>query len=88
MQFVNYIKAILSAKSPESSKRLISLYSLVLLTVVIIAALCGVESPYMDTIIYALLSLILGSSAMTLLQNNSAISSTSTNSTTEETKTV
>jgi len=84
MKFTSYMKSVLSADSDASSKRLISIYSLFLFTFVVISALFGITVS--DSIIYALVSLILGSSAMTLVQNNSKNdSSTSTTSETEKT---
>ena len=65
-----YFKLLLNSKSPESSKRFTSLYSLGLFTVVVIAAVffhCAVQ----DSIIYGIISLILGNGVMTLVQNNS-----------------
>lgn len=83
MRFTAYMKEILSAESEASSKRFISIYSLGLFTIVIIASLFGIKVE--DSIIYALVSLILGSSVMTLVQNNSTSISKSKSTTEAQT---
>ena len=66
---MNYFQKLVNNKSPESSKRFISLYCLGLFTIVIF---CGIFQIKVEPeIIYGLISLVLGSSAMTLIQNNS-----------------
>lgn len=66
---MSFFSNLISSSDEVSSKRFIALYSLVLLTIVIVCALYGVVIN--DTIIYALVSLILGNSALTLVQTNS-----------------
>ena len=65
---IKYLKNLIDANQPESSKRFISLVSLL---VYIIVVLYGVfKKIVIDTsVIYSLVSLIIGSSAMTLIQN-------------------
>lgn len=74
-----FINNILSAKSAISSKRFTSLISLFLFAIVVIGAMFGIQ--IQDSIIYSLVSLILGSSILTLTQTQS-------NTKTEEIKTV
>lgn len=59
---------LLTAGSGLSSKRFTSLWAMVLLTVIVIAILFAVVVP--DIIIWALVSIVLGQAAMTLVQNN------------------
>lgn len=58
------IENLLNANSPISSKRFISLVALVLFVAVVITAFFGIVVP--EVIVYSLLGLILGGSAMTL----------------------
>lgn len=62
---------LISTKSDISSKRFISIYSLVLFTIVIGFVLIA-QIIVQDAIIYALVGLIMGSSVMTLTQSNSS----------------
>lgn len=64
---MNFFRELLNSSSDTSSKRFISLFCLLLLTVLIIAALYGIKVD--EAFIYALVSLILGSSSMTLVSN-------------------
>lgn len=64
---MNFFKSLISASSDSSSKRFISLYSLFLFTIVIFCNLFGIQ--IMSEIIYALVSLILGTSVLTLVHN-------------------
>ena len=59
-----FINNLFSNSGKVSSKRFISLYSLLLLTIVVIAILKGINVP--NELIYSLVALIAGSSAMTL----------------------
>ena len=65
---LEYLKNLINADKPESSKRFIALVALV---IYIIVVLYGVffKIAIDNTIIYSLVSLILGTSAMTLVQN-------------------
>ena len=66
---LNFTRSLLSEDGAVSSKRFIALISLILFCVMVIAALYGKVVP--EVYIYADVSLILGQSAMTLVQNNS-----------------
>jgi len=65
---LEYLKNLINADKPESSKRFIALVALV---IYIIVVLYGVffKVAIDNVIIYSLVSLILGTSAMTLVQN-------------------
>lgn len=63
----NYLKQLIRTGSGESSKRFIALYSLFLLTIVIVLYCFDFKIPV--DIIYALVSLVLGTSSMTLINN-------------------
>ena len=63
------ILELLNKSNQLSSKRFIALYCLLLLTIVTIAILCGVSVP--NELIYSLVALIGGSSAMTLKEKQS-----------------
>jgi len=65
---IEYLKSLINSKQPESSKRFISLVSLLMYIIIVLYAMIKhvtIDPP----IIYSLISLILGSSAMTLVQN-------------------
>jgi len=64
---IQWFKSMLSADTDVSSKRFISIFGLFLFTIVVGSTLYGISVP--EPIIYALVSIILGSSAMTLVQN-------------------
>ena len=66
---MKFFTNLLSAKSDISSKRFISLYCLVLFTVVVVCALFQIKVE--SEIVYGIISLILGTSSMTLISNNS-----------------
>jgi hypothetical protein len=68
----NFILSILTADSKLSSKRFISLFSLLLLAGVVITSLTGVKVD--DIVYYTLSGLILGGSAMTLITNKNTSS--------------
>jgi len=61
----SFFQKLLSNSGEVSSKRFISLYALLLLTAVLIAM--GQGKVYSDGVIIALCSLVLGSSAITIL---------------------
>ena len=61
----SFFQKLLSNSDEVSSKRFISLYALLLLTAVLIAI--GQGKVYSDGVIIALCSLVLGSSAITIL---------------------
>ncbi len=65
---IEYLKNLINSNKPESSKRFIALVALLMYIIVV---LYGVFTKISidSTIIYSLVSLILGSSAMTLIQN-------------------
>ena len=65
---MNFLNRLLSSKSETSSKRFISLVSLFVFILVIFSSLY-LNLNVSDTIIYGLVSLILGGSAMTLITN-------------------
>jgi len=58
------LRDLLDANSSTSSKRAMALWAMLLLTVIVICALLGNTVP--EALIYALVSIILGQSAMTL----------------------
>jgi len=62
---------LLNASNDTSSKRFISIYCLLLFTIILGCIIYGIHIP--DTVIYSLVSLILGSSVMTLTSNNNNI---------------
>ncbi len=64
-----YLKSLMNSKSPESSKRFTSLYSLGLFTIVVIGTVFF-QFTVQDSIVYGIISLILGNAIMTLTQNN------------------
>lgn len=64
---MRYLKQLIGANTGVSSKRFISLYCLLLFTGVVVCDLLQIRVQV--EIIYALVSLILGCSAMTLTQN-------------------
>jgi len=64
---MSFFNDILHSRNPLSSKRFISLVALVLFVIVIVCALFGISIS--DTIIYALVSLILGGAVMTVIPN-------------------
>ena len=68
---MNYIKKVLESGSGASSKRVIAIWSMLLLTAVIICSLMGIV--VMETIIYSLVSLVLGSSSLTLINNTKKV---------------
>ena len=59
-----FLKKLISVNGEVSSKRFISLYSLILLTAIVICNLCGLEIA--DFIFYGVISLILGTSTLTI----------------------
>ena len=64
------IKDLINSEKPESSKRFIALIALLMYCIIILYSVfrkVTIDPP----IIYSLMSLILGSSAMTLIQNKS-----------------
>lgn len=63
----DFFMKMFSADTEVSSKRFTSVFALLLLTVVIICSLLSVNVP--EVIIYALVSIILGSSTLTLIKN-------------------
>lgn len=68
---MNFYTKLLNSTDPLSSKRFISINTWFLFAVVVIAALFGHEIS--EFYIYALISLILGQSAMSLVSNRSTI---------------
>ena len=68
---MNYIKKVLESGSGASSKRVIAIWSMLLLTAVIICSLIGIV--VMETIIYSLVSLVLGSSSLTLINKTKKV---------------
>lgn len=69
---MNYFRNLTTANSGESSKRFIAIYCTGLLTVVILCCIFGIDVKAVDTIIYALVSIILGGSAMSLVTRNNS----------------
>ena len=66
----DFFLKLISATEPESSKRFISLCSFFLFVVIIVYSVFW-NITIDSTIIYSLVSLILGSSVLTLVQNKS-----------------
>ena len=58
---------LITANSGVSSKRFISLFAMVLFTVIVVCSLYGVNVP--DLIIYSLAGIILGNGAMSIPYN-------------------
>ena len=67
---MQYIKDLINADKPESSKRFIALIALVIYCTVVIYSVFT-KTIIDANIIYSLVSLIIGSSVMTLIQNKS-----------------
>ena len=65
---MNFIYKLLSDSSEISHKRFVSLYSLILLTIVVWAVLYGVVIP--NELIYSLVVLIGGESALTMINKS------------------
>ena len=65
----NFLSKLLSNSDEASSKRFISLYALILLTAILIAI--GQGKVYSDGVVIAICSLVLGSSAITVLSKPS-----------------
>jgi len=65
-----FVKNLLSDSGTVSSKRFISLFSLLLFTVVTIAVLAGYTVP--NELIYSLVTLIAGTSALTTIPTAAA----------------
>ena len=61
-----FISGLFSSSDGVSSKRFISLYSLILLTIFIVCDFCGIHTS--EYIFWGLIGLITGSSTMTLLK--------------------
>lgn len=70
---IKFINNLLSANSAISSKRFISLVALVLFTAVVITAFFGITVP--EVIVYSLVGLIMGGSALTLIGKDTKIES-------------
>lgn len=73
---IDFFKNILTANNPLSSKRFTQLYSLLLMTLVIIFSIIGIfygkiESDVISTILYILAGIVTGQSILTVVQNNS-----------------
>lgn len=73
---IDYIKKLLIAGNPNSSKRFTQIYSLFLMTFVIVIAIIGVlfgkiPADVISTILYILAGLITGQSILTVVQSNS-----------------
>lgn len=65
---MNFLKELVTSNSPISSKRFISLFSLVIFTSIVVAdVFLGYDVN--DIIYYSIVSLVLGTSVMTLTQN-------------------
>ena len=62
---MEFITNLLSNSKKVSSKRFTSLYSLLLLTIVVAAILYGIAVP--EALIYGLVALVAGSSALTTI---------------------
>jgi len=65
---IEYLKNLINSNKPESSKRFIALVALLMYIIVVLYGVFT-KTSIDSTIIYSLVSLILGSSAMTLIQN-------------------
>ena len=63
-----FINKLLSDSNDVSHKRVVSIYSLILLTIVIVAILNGVVVP--SELIYSLVTLIAGESILTVMPKN------------------
>jgi hypothetical protein len=74
---MNFFIELFKTNSGVSSKRFISLFSLILFTAIVVADVFF-NYEVNDIIYYSIVSLVLGSSVMTLTQNKTSSTSTDT----------